>query len=64
LKDAWAKASWDSLLTARHAIVHNEGGGVVTLAWSDLEECFKNSKLVLQALANALTLTTADIQSI
>src|SRR6266542_568090 len=48
------KASWDSILTARHAIAHKENAGVINLSWQDLENAVTNTRLVLEALADAL----------
>lgn len=56
-----AKAAWESLITARHAIVHKENQGSVTLTWSDLETAYEESQRVLQALANALGLSKNDL---
>jgi len=55
------KASWDSIITARHAIVHNENAGVINLGWQDLEDAVTKTGLVLDALADALQLTAIDL---
>lgn len=58
------KVSWDSIVTARHAIVHKENAGVVNLNWQDMETAYADTKLVVQALADALQLSAGDIQSL
>lgn len=58
------KASWDSVLTARHAIVHKYNAGVINLSWQDLETAVKEATLALDALADALELTPTDLQSL
>jgi len=58
------KASWDSVLTARHAIVHKDNAGVINLTWQDLEAAVNDTKLALEALGDALELTTTDLQSL
>jgi HEPN superfamily RiboL-PSP-like protein len=58
------KASWDSLLTARHAIVHKENAGVINLTWQDLEHAVIDTRLALKALSYALELTPADLLSL
>jgi hypothetical protein len=63
-KQPQAKAAWESLITARHAIVHKENNGAVALTWSDLEVAYQESQRVLQALANALGLTKKDLSQI
>ena len=63
-KQPQAKAAWESLITARHAIVHKENSGAVALTWSDLKVAYQESQRVLQALANALGLTKKDVSQI
>jgi hypothetical protein len=58
------KASWDSVLTARHAIVHKENAGIINLSWQDLENAVTNTALVLDALADTLQLTAVDLQNL
>ena len=58
------KASWDSLMIARHAIVHKQGGGGVNLTWRDLETAFANSQLVIDELVKAIGLTTEEVQEL
>lgn len=58
------KASWDSIITARHAIVHKENAGVINLSWQDLEDAVAKTGLVLDALADALQLTAVDLQNL
>ena len=60
-KQPQVKASWDSLMTARHAIVHGANGAPISLTWTDLEKDYQQSTRVLQALANALGLTKSDM---
>ena len=64
VNDPQLKASWDSILTARHAIVHKENAGVINLSWQDLEAAVMKTRLVLDALADALQLTAADLQNL
>jgi len=56
------KASWESLMTARHAIVHN--AGIVSLTWADVETAYANSQIVIRELAKAIGLTPADVQNL
>lgn len=58
------KASWDSLLTARHAIVHKQNAGIINLTWQDLEKAVIETRLALKALSDALELTPADLLSL
>jgi hypothetical protein len=64
VKNPNKKASWDSLLTARHAIVHKHNAGVINLTWQDLEAAVDHTTFVLQALCDALELTPADLESL
>lgn len=62
--DPQLKASWDSILTARHAIVHKENAGAINLTWQDLESAVIKTGSVLDALADTLQLTAIDLQSL
>jgi hypothetical protein len=61
IKQPQVKAAWDSLITARHAIVHGANAGAVGLTWTDLESAYTDSARVLQALANSLGLSKKDL---
>ena len=56
------KASWDNLMTARHAIVH--GVGVVNLTWRDMETAYSNSRIVIGEIVKAIGLTQAEISKL
>ncbi len=56
------KASWESLLTARHAIVHK--AGIVNLTWRDLETAYANSQIVIDELVKAVGLTSAEAKNL
>lgn len=58
------KASWDSVMTARHAIVHRQNNGAINLTWQDIDDTVSKTGLVLDALADALQLTAVDLQTL
>jgi hypothetical protein len=64
VKQPQVKAAWDSLITARHAIVHGANAGAVGLTWTDLESAYEDSTRVLQALANSLGLSKKDLSQL
>jgi hypothetical protein len=57
-------AQWESLMTARHAIVHRTNGGAVTLNWNELDKCYESYLEVLGLVSNALDLTKKEIDEI
>jgi hypothetical protein len=58
------KASWDSIMVARHAIVHKDNAGVINLTWQDLNDAVIKTGLVLEALGDPLQLTSVDLQNL
>ncbi len=61
-KQPQIKASWESLITARHAIVHK--AGLVSLTWADMETAYANSQIVISELVRAIGLTPVDVQNL
>lgn len=57
-------AHWESLITARHAIVHRANGGAVTMNWDDLEKCYESFIEILGIVSIALDLTKKEIDDI
>jgi hypothetical protein len=58
------KAHWDSLLTARHAIVHRANSGSVNMDWYDLKKYYESYLEILSLVSISLDLSKKEMDEI